>query len=225
MSQTILRNSLAEFVGTYVLVFGGTSAIMVDEISGGAVTHLGIAIAFGLVVMVMIYAIGETSGAHMNPAVTLGFWAAGRFPLADVIPYVAAQILGALAASTTLLFLYGDVARLGGTWPVGSVGQSFVLEIILTFILMFVIITVATGAKEKGIMAGSAIGATVGLLALIGGPISGASMNPARSLGPALIAGDLSDQWLYLVGPVIGALVAIGVYRGIGRGGDGDRRG
>lgn len=211
--SSLIRTLIAEFVGTWALVFVGTSAVMVDQISGGAITHLGVSLAFGLVVMAMIHAIGDTSGAHMNPAVTLGFWAAGRFPLRSVFPYVIAQLLGALAASGTLLYLYGDVARLGGTWPSGDPLQSLVLELILTFMLMFVIISVATGAKEKGIMAGAAIGAAVALCALIGGPISGASMNPARSLGPAIVAGDLSHQWIYLVGPSVGAILAIGVYR------------
>ena len=209
----MIRRSIAEFIGTWALVFVGTSAIMVDQTSGGAITHLGISVAFGLIVMAMIHTIGDTSGAHMNPAVTLGFWVAGRFPLTSVVPYIVAQLLGALAASGSLLYLYGDVARLGGTWPSGDPMQSILLEVLLTFILMFVIISVATGAKEKGIMAGAAIGATVTLCALVGGPISGASMNPARSLGPALVTGDLSHQWIYLVGPSIGAILAIGVYR------------
>ena len=210
-----IRTYLAEAIGTFALVFAGTGAVVVNNLSGGVVTHVGIALTFGLVVMAVIYAIGEVSGAHINPAVTIGFWAAGRFPFGRVAPYIVSQFLGALAASFALSLLFPTAANLGTTLPTGSLQQSFILEIILTFLLMFVIICVAVGAKEQGLMAGAAIGATVGLEALFAGPISGASMNPARSLAPALVSGDLNSQWIYLVAPVVGSLVAILAYYGV----------
>ena len=215
LDRKALRAYLAEAIGTFALVFAGTGAVVVNEVSGGVVTHLGIALTFGLVVMAVIYAIGEVSGAHINPAVTLGFWAAGRFPFGRVIPYVISQFFGALGASFTLSALFPAVDSLGATMPAGTAMQSLVLEFILTFLLMFVIICVAIGAKEQGLMAGAAIGATVGLEALFAGPISGASMNPARSLAPALAMGDLSFQWIYVAAPVTGAFLAVLAYHGV----------
>jgi MIP family channel proteins len=204
---------LAEAVGTFALVFAGTGAIVIDAVSGGAVTHVGMAMTFGLVVTAMIYALGEVSGAHLNPAVTVGFWAARRFTGARVLPYVAAQLVGALGASGLLLLLFGNRASLGATTPAGGPWQSFVLELVLTSLLMLVVLAVALGAKEKGLMAGVAVGATVGLEALFAGPISGASMNPARSFAPALMSGDLSTVWIYLTAPFLGALLAVGAHR------------
>ena len=205
-----MRNKLAaEFIGTFALVFAGTGAIVVNGVSGGTVTHAGIALTFGLVVLAMIYAVGEVSGAHFNPAVTLGFFIARRLPGRAVFPYVASQLGGALAASALLRCLFGNVARLGATLPAGPPAQSFVLEAVLTAILMFVILSVATGSKEQGLMAGIAIGATVGLEAMFAGPISGASMNPARSLAPAVVAGDWTALWVYLAGPLLGAALAV----------------
>ena len=204
-----MRKLSAEFLGTFALVFAGTGAIVVNEASGGAVTHVGIALTFGLVVLAMIYTLGDVSGAHLNPAVTLGFWAARRFPAHEIPGYLAAQISGALLASFTLKLLFPANARLGATLPAGSALQSFVLEFILTFLLMFVILNVSTGAKEKGITAGIAIGAVIGLEAMFAGPICGASMNPARSLAPALASGMLHDLWIYLLAPMFGALAAV----------------
>jgi len=204
-----MKKYLSELIGTYGLVFCGTGAIIINDLSGGAVSHVGIAITFGLIVMAMIYAFGDISGAHINPAVTVAFWFSGRFPGRQVLPYIGAQTAGALLASATLLLLFPGHAGLGATLPAGSSGQAFVLEIILTFFLMLVIINVATGSKETGIMAGIAIGATVLLEALFAGPISGASMNPARSLAPALLSGQLHHAWIYLSAPVIGAALAI----------------
>ncbi len=204
------KRYFAELIGTFILVFAGTAAIVVNDISGGAITHVGIALVFGLVVAALIYTLGDISGAHLNPAVSIGFWAAGRLHARELPPYLFSQSAGALLASLAvkLLFLNGHTS-LGATLPAGGAGQSFVLEVILSFILMLTIINVATGAKEKGLMAGVAVGAVVGLEALFAGPISGASMNPARSLGPALVSGHLDALWIYLSAPLIGACLAI----------------
>jgi aquaporin Z len=210
-----MRKLLAEFVGTFALVFAGTGAVVIDHVTGGAVTHVGVALTFGLVVMAMIYAVGEVSGAHFNPAVTLGFYLARRFPGRGVLPYVASQLAGAFAASALLLLLFGNVAALGATLPRGGAGQSFLLEAALTAMLMFVILRVATGSKEQGLMAGIAIGGTVALEAMFAGPICGASMNPARSVAPAVVSGHLQHLWVYLAAPVVGAAVAVPFWYGL----------
>jgi aquaporin Z len=203
----------AELLGTFALVFAGTGAIVIDDVSGGAVTHVGVALTFGLIVLAMIYAVGDVSGAHLNPAVTAGFVAAGRFEARWAVPYVASQVAGALLASLTLRSLFQSHETLGTTLPAGSDGQSFVLEVILTALLMFVILSVSTGAKEKGITAGIAVGAVIGLEAMFAGPICGASMNPARSLAPALVAVRLDSLWVYLTAPVLGALAGVVAFR------------
>jgi aquaporin NIP len=199
----------AEFFATFTLVFAGTGAIVINDVTGGAVTHIGIALTFGLVVLAMIYTVGDISGAHLNPAVTLGFFTAGRCGLKTVLSYIASQLLGATAASLLLRFLFPENATLGITMPAGSVMQSLILEAVLTFILMWVILSVSTGAKEKGITAGIAVGSVIGLEAMFAGPISGASMNPARSLAPALVSQHLANLWIYLVAPIAGALLAV----------------
>ena len=204
-----MRKFVAEAIGTFALVFAGTGAIVINKVTGGTVTHPGIAITFGLVVMAMIYTLGEVSGAHLNPAVTTGFFLARRFPGRCVVPYIVAQLAGALFASGALRLLFGNVAFLGATLPAGTDLQSFGLEIILTGLLMFVILCVATGSREQGLMAGIAIGGTVGLEAMFAGPICGASMNPARSIAPAFVSGNLNSLWVYLAGPVIGAAIAV----------------
>ena len=204
----MVRKMAGEFVGTFAMVFAGTGAIVIDHATSGSVTHVGIAITFGLVVLAMIYAVGDVSGAHLNPAVTLGFVAARRLEAKAIIPYVASQIAAALTASFLLRILFPKDLMLGGTIPAGSAIQSFVLEAVLTFILMFVILCVSTGAKEKGLMAGVAIGAVIGLEAMFAGPISGASMNPARSLAPAIVSGHFEFLWVYLAGPILGASLA-----------------
>ncbi len=206
------RKLLAEVLGTFALVFTGCGAVVVNGATGGAVGHLAICTVFGLIVMAVVYAFGDVSGAHINPAVTIAFWVSGRFPFKDVFPYVGAQLVGSVVACAVLRYLFPDDATfLGASLVSGTVAQSFVLEVVITFLLMLIIIMVATGSKEVGTLAGIAIGAAVAVLALMGGPISGASMNPARSLGPALVSGNLQHQWVYLVAPVLGAVLAVPV--------------
>jgi aquaporin Z len=204
-----MRKLAAELVGTFALVYAGTGAIVINEVAGGSVTHVGVALTFGLIVLAMIYAVGDVSGCHLNPAVTLGFCAARRFPVRSVLPYVGSQLAGAFLASFCLRLMFPENATLGATLPRGDALQSFMLEIILTCLLMFVILSVSTGAKEKGITAGIAVGSVIGLEALFAGPISGASMNPARSLAPALVSWHLASLWVYLTAPVLGAGAAV----------------
>ena len=199
----------AELLGTFALVFAGTGAIVINNASGGAVSHVGVALTFGLIVLAMIYTLGDISGAHLNPAVTLGFFAARRFKGVDVLPYIVSQCLGAVGASVVLRLLFPQDANLGATSPAGSPLQSFVLELILTALLMFVILAVSTGAREKGITAGIVVGSVIGLEAMFAGPISGASMNPARSLAPAVVSFHLQALWIYLLAPVLGALFGV----------------
>ncbi len=210
-----MKKYLSEIIGTFGLVFCGTGAIIINDISVGTVTHIGIAITFGLIVTTMIYAFGDISGAHLNPAVTVAFWFSGRFPAKEILPYITGQLIGAFAASGLLKFLFPTHLTLGTTLPAGTATQSFIIEIILTFLLMLVIINVSTGAKEKGIVAGIAIGFVVLLGATFAGPITGASMNPARSIAPALLSGQIQHLWIYITAPVIGALFAILSCKGV----------
>jgi len=209
------RKYFSELIGTFALVFCGTGAIVINDTSGGVVTHVGVAVTFGLIVMAMIYSLGEISGAHINPAVTIAFWFSGRFPGNQVAPYVAAQLIGAILASACVWLLFPEHEGLGATLPADTVRQTFVLELLLTFFLMFVIMKVSTGSKETGIMAGAAIGAVVLLEALFAGPVTGASMNPARSIAPALISGNLEHLWIYIFAPTLGACLAIFGCRGV----------
>jgi len=199
----------AEFLGTLTMVFAGTGAIVIDQAHGGVIGHVGVALTFGLVVMAMIQTFGDISGAHLNPAVTLAFAVAGRFSWSRVAGYLIAQLAGAFSASGLLKLLFPASATLGATLPAGSVGQSFVLEVVLTAVLMLTILSVSTGAREKGITAAIAIGAVVGLEAMFAGPVSGASMNPARSLAPAVLSGNFQHLWLYPSATVLGALLAV----------------
>ena len=208
-----MRKFIAEVFGTFALVFAGTGAIVINDVSGGAVTHVGIALTFGLIVLAMIYSLGDVSGCHLNPAVTLGFFAAGRFEGRKVVPYVLSQILGAMLASGLLRVMFPTAVTWGETLPAGPAMQSFLLEFVLTLILMFVILSVSTGSQEKGVMAGVSVGAVIALEALFAGPICGASMNPARSLAPALVSGKLDPLWIYLTAPVLGALASVPLFR------------
>lgn len=210
-----MKKYYAEILGTFALVFCGTGAIIINQESAGAVTHPGIAFTFGLIVMVMIYALGPISGAHLNPAVTIAFTVAKRFPIKEVFPYVLSQAVGAFAASAMLKFLFTNNEYLGATMPVGTELQSFVLEVILTFFLMLVILNVTTGSKEQGMFASLAIGSTVLLEAMFAGPVCGASMNPIRSISPAIVSGHVEHLWIYIVAPIIGAALAIIVWKAI----------
>jgi len=208
-----MRKYLAELIGTFALVFCGTGAIIINQQSGGVITHVGVAITSGLIVACMIYAVGDISGSHLNPVVTFGFWLAKEFPTNQLLPYMLSQAAGAFMASGVLCFLFPLSATLGETLPSGTAMQSFILEIIITFFLMFVILRVATGSKEQGMFAGLAIGFTVLLAAMFAGPISGASMNPIRSLAPAVLSGHLQYIWIYLTAPTLGAIIAVFVWK------------
>ena len=203
-----MRKWFCEFLGTFVLVFAGTGAIVVNDVSGGAITHVGVALTFGLVVMALIYAIGDASGAHLNPAITFGFVCSHRFSAREAFPYMLSQCGGAFLASFVLAALFNH-PTLGATLPSGSLLQSFVFEFLLTAILMFVILNVSIEAKETGVMAGAAVGAVIGLEAMFAGPICGASMNPARSLAPAVVAGEWRGLWIYLLAPFLGSAVGV----------------
>jgi aquaporin NIP len=202
----LARRALAEGIAAFALVFAGCGAVVANTQYGGALGALGIALAFGLVIMVMVYATGHLSGAHINPAVTLAFTLTRHFPPREAVAYVAAQCAGAVTAALALLAIWpGEPAQLGATIPTVGLGGALVYEALLTAFLMFVIMAVATDTRAVGAAAAIAIGGTIGLDALFGGPVTGASMNPARSLGPALAAWEWQDFWIYLVGPIAGA--------------------
>ena len=210
--MTTARRLTAEFVGTFTLVFAGCGAIMVDA-KTNALGHVGVALSFGLVIMAMVYAVGHLSGAHLNPAVTFAFALSRHFPWRRAFGYSGAQLLGALAAAALLRASLGNIAHVGATLPSGSDAQSFLWELLLTFFLMFVIMAVATDTRAVGEAAAIAIGGTVGLDAMFGGPISGASMNPARSIGPAFVSGDLHALWVYIAAPLAGAALGAVIYQ------------
>ncbi|MDO7854752.1 MIP/aquaporin family protein [Hymenobacter convexus] len=214
MQPTLRTCLLAEMLGTAILLLFGTGAAVVDA-QTHALGHGGVAAAFGLVVFIIIQSLGETSGAHVNPAVTVAFWAMGRFPGRRVLPYAGAQLVGAALGSFLVKLIAGPGSDLGATLPAHGAGQALGIEVFLTFWLMLVIFRVTSGSKEVGMLAGLAISATVALEALVAGPLTGASMNPARSLAPALLSGNWTDWWVYVVGPVAGALLAVAVDRGL----------
>jgi aquaporin NIP len=208
-----VRKYVAELIGTFILVFCGTGVAVIDQQTGGAVGHVVGSATWGLVVIVLIYSIGKVSGCHINPAVSIAFTIAGRFK-AQLLPgYIISQLAGALLASLTLKLLFPTNALLGATMPMGSEMQSFVLEVLLTFFLMLVIMNVAHGSKEQGQFAAIAIGAVVGLEAMFAGPICGASMNPARSFGPAIASRHLEHLWIYVAAPILGAALAIPIWK------------
>jgi aquaporin NIP len=209
----LARRAAAEGFGAFALVFAGCGAIVTEASDPGTLGTVGVALVFGLIVMAMVYATGHLSGAHLNPAVTLAFTLTRHFPRSDAVAYVAAQALGALLASLLLVAIWpSQPAALGATLPSVGVGSALVYEVVLTAFLMFVIMAVATDTRAVGAAAAIAIGGTVGLDALFGGPVTGASMNPARSLGPALVSGELGDLWLYLLAPSLGAALGALAY-------------
>src|SRR4051795_4314789 len=210
----LLRRSVAEGMAAFALVFAGCGAVVTNATHQNTLGSVGISLVFGLVIMVMIYAIGHLSGAHINPAVTITFTLTRHFPARDAVAYVGAQLVGATAGALLLLAQWTDKpARLGATTPTVATGSALVYEIVLTSFLMFVIMAVATDTRAVGAAAAIAIGGTVGLDALFGGPVTGASMNPARSLGPAVAAGEWHDLWIYLIGPIAGAALGAFAYQ------------
>lgn len=214
MRPPLRRALLAEAIGTFALVFAGAGAIMVDA-ETGALGHLGVALAFGLVIMVMIYALGHVSGAHFNPAVTFAFALTRHFPWPRAVAYAVVQVGAAIGAAMLLRGSLGDVGEIGRTLPAGSDAQSLLWEAVLSFLLMLVIMAVATDTRAVGEAAAIAIGGTVGLCALVGGPVSGASMNPARSIGPAIAAGEPRALWLYVAGPIVGTVLGALAYQAV----------
>jgi MIP family channel proteins len=203
-----MNKYFAEMIGTFSLVFVGCGSIVINEISGGMLGHIGVSLTFGLVVMSMIYSVGNVSGAHLNPAVSFGFLATGRLNSREFLFYTVSQIAGAVIAALLLRIIFPEHGNLGSTLPVGGVFQSLAIEIILTFILMFVILSMSDAYSENKIMAGIVIGGTITFTALFGGPVSGASLNPARSLGPAIFSNNIVYMWIYIVGPFTGAFFA-----------------
>ena len=208
-----MKKYTAEFIGTFALMFCGTGAMTINEVMNGVVTHIGVAITFGLIVIAMIYTLGEVSGAHLNPAVTIAFAVNKNFAWKEVAPYIISQAAGAFAASFILKILFPASIFLGASLPSGTAIQSFIFEIILSFFLMLVILQVATGSKEQGMFAGLAVGSVVLLEAMFAGPVCGASMNPIRSLAPAVVSRHLEHLWVYLTAPFLGALMAVIIYQ------------
>ncbi len=207
-----MKKYLAEVIGTFILLFVGTGCVIVEQ-QTGALGLTGIATVWGFVIIALIYAFGDISGTHLNPAVTVAFAVDRRFEWKEVLPYLIAQFIGAISASVLLHSLFPENKTLGITQPSGTILQAFIMETVMTFILMMIILRVSVGAKEKGITAGIAIGGTVWFLVLFGGPICGASLNPTRSLAPAIVTGNFQSLWIYIVAPLAGALSAVLVHR------------
>ena len=214
MRPLLARRAASEALAAFALVFAGCGAIVADAQYDGALGAVGVSLVFGLIIMVMVYATGHLSGAHINPAVTIAFTLSRHFPARDAAAYVAAQLIGATLGALVLLAVWPDQpGDLGATVPSVGVGSAFVYELVLTAFLMFVIMAVATDTRAVGAAAAIAIGGTVGLDALFGGPVTGASMNPARSFGPALAVGEWSDFWIYVAGPLAGAALGAFAYQ------------
>jgi len=207
-----MRSYLSEFIGTFILIFFGTGAIMVDAYTAGLLGHMGICVCFGLIILVLIYTIGDISGAHLNPAVSFGFFLSKLLSFKDMFWYIIFQFAGAIAASFLLKYLTLDVGVLGETIPKVSEFRAFLLESIISFVLMFVIVNLSYGSKQKGITSGIAVGSTIIFTVLIAGPLTGASMNPARSLGPALASMNFTALWVYMTAPFVGTGIAVAVY-------------
>ena len=208
-----MKKYVAEFIGAFAIVFFGCGAVVVDTLKGGIIGHVGVNVAFGVIVAVMIYSFGNVSGAHFNPAVTIAFWAAGKLERQLIIPYVASQVLGGIAGAFMLMVIFPTTPTFGENVPAGTAFQAFALELIMTFFLMLIIHSVSTGHMEKGIMAGVAIGGYISIEGYIAGPFSSSSMNPARSIGPAIASGDYTLLWIFLTAPIIGAFLASMVRR------------
>ena len=204
-----MKKYIAEFIGTFAMIFCGTGAMTINEVTGGDVSHVGIGITWGLIVMSMIYAFGEISGAHFNPAVSIAFAYAKKFSWKEVPTYIFFQVAGAFSASLLLMWLFPKSELLGSTIPSIDLLRAFVIELLLTFFLMVVIINVSTGSKEVGMMAGIAVGSMILLEAVFAGPITNASMNPARSLAPNIVSGNYHGLWIYMTAPILGALLAV----------------
>ncbi len=202
------KSYIAEFIGAFSIVFFGCGSMVVNHLQDGIIGHVAVNMAFGVIVMVMIYAFGTVSGAHFNPAVTIAFWASKKFQPKDVPPYIVSQFLGGIAGALMLKAIFPTSGTYGENIPGGTVFQAFALELIMTFFLMLIIVSVSTGHMEKGIMAGVAIGMYIGIEGYIAGPFSSSSMNPARSLGPAIASGDYRQLWIFMAAPVIGAVLA-----------------
>jgi len=210
----LVRRAAAEGLAAFALVFAGCGAVVTNATQQDALGAVGVSLVFGLVIMAMIYATGHLSGAHINPAVTIAFTLTRHFPVRDAVAYISAQLAGATAAALVLLAAWSDKpAQLGATVPTVATGTALLYEVILTALLMFVIIAVATDTRAVGAAAALAIGGTVGLDALFGGPITGASMNPARSFGPALASGTWTDFRIYVTGPIAGAALGAFAYQ------------
>lgn len=205
-STKFVKKVGAEIIGTFFLMIAGCGSVVVDKKSDGSITHLGVSLVWGMVVMIMIYSVGHISGAHFNPAVTLAFATTRKFPLINIPGYIGAQVCASIGAAYVLRLLFGEVAHMAATVPTGSDMQSFVLEIFITFLLMFVVSAVATDTKAVGEMAGLAVVTTIAMNVLIAGPISGASMNPARSIGSAIAGNKYTSFWIYMVAPIVGAI-------------------
>jgi MIP family channel proteins len=214
----------AEAIGVFALVFLGAGAASVNAWSNGAVSHTGVSLAFGAIILVAVYALGHVSGAHLNPAVTFGFWIARRFPGREVAPYIAAQLVGASAGAFALRAAVGSFTVFATTRPAIPVLSALAVEIVLSFFLMLVVMAVATDARVSGEVAGLAVGFIVMVDALMGGPLTGASMNPARSFGPALATGQWASHWIYWIGPIVGMAIAVPTYEYLRRGFSHDHR-